>query len=290
MLYGTDIFKIVSKMVQGISWSGCSKTGRCSCYTAAQASRQGHSKIMIRTVDTYVVILAIANFHKINVSELWIAFGTGKQLRYIPGHTIAHIMTPLAREGLPFFHAVTGCTTVFAFSGRGTKGAYETWKSFPQVSASFGHLSARLDSISGADFEMIGKFVILLYSRTCLASSINEARQLLFSQGTRTLNNIPPTEDALLQHVKRAAHQAGFIWGQSLENIQQIPNFSNWGWQQIDDRWTPIWITLPEASKFSQELIHCGRKKPVGDFANASRQTCHALHCAIVLDNVTEIN
>ena len=111
-------------------------------------------------------------------------------------------MTPLAREGLPFFHAVTGCDTVSAFSERGKKGAYEAWKSFPQISASFAHLSARPDSISGADFEMIGKFVILLYSRTCLASSINEARRLLFSQRTRTLDNIPTTEDALLQHVK----------------------------------------------------------------------------------------
>ena len=111
-------------------------------------------------------------------------------------------MTPLAREGLPFFHAVTGCNTVSAFSGNGKEGAYEAWKSFPKVSASFGHPSARPDSISGADFEMIGKFVILLYSQMCPASSINEARQLLFSQGTRTLDNIPPTEDALLQHVK----------------------------------------------------------------------------------------
>ena len=88
-------------------------------------------------------------------------------------------MTPLAREGLPFFHAVTWCDTVSAFSGRGKKGAYEAWKSFPQVSASFRHLSARPDSISGADFEMIGKFVMLLYSRTCPVSSINEARQII---------------------------------------------------------------------------------------------------------------
>ena len=65
---------------------------------------------MIRTVDTDAVVLAIANFYKISVSELGIAFGTGKQLGYIPVHTIAHIMTPLAR-GLPFFHAVTGCDT-----------------------------------------------------------------------------------------------------------------------------------------------------------------------------------
>ena len=76
-----------------------------------------------------------------------------------------------------------------------------------------------------------------------------------------TLDNIPPTEDALLQHVKRATYEAGFIWGQSLENIQQLPNLSDWGWQQIYDRWTPRWITLPEASKSCQELIHCGCKK-----------------------------
>ena len=38
----------------------------------------GKDKVMIRTVDTDVVVLAVSNFYDINPRELWIAFGTGK--------------------------------------------------------------------------------------------------------------------------------------------------------------------------------------------------------------------
>jgi len=41
------------------------------------ASHNDHSKIMIRTVDTDVVIFATAHLQNLNVEELWIAFGTG---------------------------------------------------------------------------------------------------------------------------------------------------------------------------------------------------------------------
>ena len=45
----------------------------------AHAAGDGLLKAIIHTVDTDVVILAIANVHKIhNLDELWIAFGTGK--------------------------------------------------------------------------------------------------------------------------------------------------------------------------------------------------------------------
>ena len=62
---------------------------------AFDAVEQGHSKIMIRTVDTDVVILVIRAFLIINkrceksIRELWNAFGTGKHFRYIPCHKLA---------------------------------------------------------------------------------------------------------------------------------------------------------------------------------------------------------
>ena len=59
-------------------------------------------------------------------------------------------------------------------------------------------------------FDVLQGFVVLLYSRTCDLNNVNEARKQLFSQGSRTLENIPPTEAALLQHCKRAVHQGGY--------------------------------------------------------------------------------
>lgn len=49
----------------------------------------GCRKILIRTVDTDVVVLAVACQQHIKAKELWVAFGTGKHFRYIPAHAIA---------------------------------------------------------------------------------------------------------------------------------------------------------------------------------------------------------
>ena len=42
---------------------------------AAHASSEGHQKLLVRTVDTDVVVLAVANMQRLNVLELWIVFG-----------------------------------------------------------------------------------------------------------------------------------------------------------------------------------------------------------------------
>ena len=46
---------------------------------ASDCARQGIDNIILRTVDTDVVVLAIANFRPPQISRLWIAFGVGKQ-------------------------------------------------------------------------------------------------------------------------------------------------------------------------------------------------------------------
>ena len=48
-----------------------------------------HEKIMVRTADTYVVVLVVSILHRIHVKDAWISFGVGMHQRYIPGHAIA---------------------------------------------------------------------------------------------------------------------------------------------------------------------------------------------------------
>ena len=45
---------------------------------AAHAARNGHSKVVLQTVDTDVVVLAISQMHNLHLSELWLEFGVGK--------------------------------------------------------------------------------------------------------------------------------------------------------------------------------------------------------------------
>ena len=84
----------------------------------------------------------------------------------------------------------------------------------------------------------------------------------LFTQRYK-MENIPPTLNALEQHVKRAVYQAEHIWGQALIGNPQVPSPDSWGWEKVtdDSLWTPCWTTLPEASKACEELIKCGCKK-----------------------------
>ena len=229
---------------------------------ARHASNHGLRKIMIRTVDTDVVILAIANVHKISVEELWVAFGVGKHLKYLPIHKIASTLTKEQCESLPFFHAVTGCDNVSFFAGVGKKTAFQAWRTYPEATPVFQSLSSPQDTISEQQCRILERFVIIMYSRTCPHNKVNDARQALFSQGTRSIDHIPPTQTALEQHIKRAAYQAGQVWGQSLQAIQELPSPLEWGWEKSTEAgWIPKWTTLPEASKICNELIRCGCKK-----------------------------
>ena len=78
---------------------------------------------MIRTVDTDVVVLSITSYFLLAVDDLWIAFGTGNNFRYLAAHQYASALGPDKARALPMFHAITGCDTVSSFAGRGKKTA-----------------------------------------------------------------------------------------------------------------------------------------------------------------------
>ena len=103
---------------------------------AKDAARKGFSELTIRTVDTVVVVLAVHAYHFLKV-KIWVLFGTGKNLRYIPAHDIAMALDPDKCRGLPASHAFTGCNTVSAFSGRGKKTAWAVGKVFDEATPAF---------------------------------------------------------------------------------------------------------------------------------------------------------
>ena len=104
---------------------------------ASDGVRKGYKKLSLRTVDTDIVILAISTYSEINPDELWLAFGTGSNFRYIPKHEVVANMDPRICANFPMFHAFTACDTVSAFCGRAKKTAWNTWKVYPEVSKAF---------------------------------------------------------------------------------------------------------------------------------------------------------
>ncbi|KAG0721106.1 hypothetical protein GWK47_047115 [Chionoecetes opilio] len=165
----------------------------------ADAVRDGFQKILLRTVDTDIVVLAVAATTKLKIQELWVAFGTGQHFRYIPAHEIAAFLGPDKSQALPMFHAYTGCDTVSSFNTRGKKTAWDTWKVFDELTPALVHLSTGTADISDDVVAVLERFTILLYDRTINLVNIDEARQALFTKKGRAMEAIPPTRGALVQ-------------------------------------------------------------------------------------------
>ena len=80
---------------------------------------------------------AVAHFWGLpNIEQLWIAFGTGQDSRYIPIHAIASALLPQMAKGWLFFHAFTGCDVTSYFTNRGQKSAWKTWLAWPVITDS----------------------------------------------------------------------------------------------------------------------------------------------------------
>ena len=226
-------------------------------FCVADAVQKGCKKVTICTVDTDVVVLAVASFNKIAPDEPRVAFGAGSSFWYIAVPQIVAKMNPRQCLALPGFHAFTGCDTVSAFAGRGKRTAWETWKSFPEVNDAFLELLCMPSEVSEESRLLLEQFVLLMYDRTSENTEVNEARKQLFTQKSITSENIPPSQAALKEHIKRTCYQAN-CWNQAPVLDPVMPDPSDWGWTKERTEWQPLWTTLPEASKSCHELIRCG--------------------------------
>lgn len=223
--------------------------------------KAGYSKVVIRTVDTDVLVLAVKAVRCVDITELWVAFGVGDSFRYLAAHEIAQALSPNQCMALPMFHAFTGCDTISFFYGRGKKTAWNTWRSYDEVTTAFCAIASNPDEVNHY-MEHLERFVVLLYDRTSDHMSVNQTRRELFTKKGRAIDGLPPTREALLQHTKRAAYQAGYCWGQMLIATPELPSPVNWGWKVKDSGgWQVHWTTLPEANQACRELLRCGCKK-----------------------------
>ena len=226
----------------------------------SHAAQHGHQKVLIRTVDTDVVVLAVFAISQLpSRCELWLAFGTGKSFRYLAAHQMSKCLGPEMSRALPMFHALTGCDTVSSFAGHGKKTAWSTWKSQPALTNALLMLGNGPKVIPDDAMNIIERFVVLLFDRTSTCDKVNDARRKLFPR-KNSVEQIPPTRAALMEHVKRAVYQGGHIWGKTLLPDPVLPSPTDWGWVKREGLYEPHWTTLPQASKICHELISCGCK------------------------------
>ena len=97
--------------------------------------------------------------------ELWITFGSGKNVQNILALTIAMSLGPDKASTLPMFHAPTGFDTVSSFRGRGKKTAWDVWNLFSQLTPVLKVLKASPQEITEECMAVLERFVVLIYNR-----------------------------------------------------------------------------------------------------------------------------
>ena len=135
------------------------------------------------------------------------------------------------------FYAFTGCDAVSAFRGKGKTAAWQTWNIYPEVSPVFTKLRKHPSVIGDEEQKVLEQFVITMYDRFSEATEIGAVRLDMFARKQRSYEAVPPTQAAVVQHIKRAAYQAGCIWSQSMLRQMEVENPTEWGWKQQDSSW-----------------------------------------------------
>ena len=154
---------------------------------------------------------------------------------------------------LPLFHAFTGCDAVSAFTGRSKKTCWE------KVTAAFKELCQQPSDISETCLELYERFVVLLYDRTSSCDRVDIAHKKIYSR-KHSIESIPSTQGALIQHIHCATYQAGYIWNQTLIPQPVLPSPDSWGWLPDGVGCKPLWMTLPDAFSNCEEFKKCGCK------------------------------
>ena len=227
------------------------------------AAEQGCKSVIIKACDTDVLVIAASVMpllQNAGLQQLWVAFGQGVNIRWIPIHDLLTSVGFERCRGLSFFHAFTGCDVVSAFRGRGKKSAWQTWDVCAGATEAFSQLSQYPPTLNDDNLETIEQFVVLMYDRGSSVTHVDEARLDLFARKQRPYQAIPPTRASLLQHVKRAVYQASSIWGQATLREPEVQSPADWGWSRKEGMWQVVWTTLPPIAQSCQQLTKCGCK------------------------------
>ena len=181
---------------------------------------------------------------------------------------MAVALGPDKTSGILFFHSLTVCDVVSAFRGKGKKSAWQTWDVCGEASDIFAKLSKYPQTVEDCEMKILEKFVITMYDRSSTAAGVDAARLDMFARKQRAYEAIPPTRAALLEHVKRAAYDAGCIWSQSTVCQPKTQSPADWGWTRQGDVWQIFWTSNLPIAVSCRQLTRCRCKKNVVEGVN----------------------
>lgn len=115
-------------------------------------------------------------------------------------------------------------------------------------------------------------FVCKLYNPGTQEVEINKERAAAFRKSKKDLDALPPTQDALILHIKRANYQT-MVWNKALEPCPSLPKPEYCGWYFSERLLKPNLMTREEVSAACLQLAYCGCSREGGCCVNR-RCTC----------------
>ena len=108
-------------------------------------------------------LISVTVFNQLQgVNELWIKFGGGKTLKYIPIHEIVNSLGKVSSRAVSFLHALSGCDRTSAVAGEGKLSFYNTCSQLPEVTPTF----AKLGNVTDFNLVTDDDFREYQYSKT----------------------------------------------------------------------------------------------------------------------------
>ena len=159
-------------------------------------------------------------------------------------------------RNLTALHALTGCYSTSSFFGKGKKSTFTTINkedlepSLAQIGKSF-----KFDMNTLPAME---KLICKIYGAN--TDTVSEARYKLFCSAGATEQSLPPSTDALTQHLRRVCYQTK-IWRSAALPCIAPPSPVNYGWMLEEGQLKVQWLSGPPAPPEVLKIVKCNCKK-----------------------------
>ena len=186
-------------------------------------------EIYILSPDTDVFLLAIYIYRKLS-PKLVFRTGNARDIRDIDTGKVCNSLSANYTVATLGWHSVTGCDQTARFDGKLKNDFYKTFESAsPEVLESLGYLGTDTSESSQVTVKGVHQFVIDTYSKSSNVTSLSEFRWKIFSQNQKSIENLPPTKDALHCKILRS-HYIKYLLKSALLPVVCKPDPTLYGW------------------------------------------------------------
>ncbi len=208
----------------------------------------GTDTVVVFTRGTGVLLLLLAHMDKIGSVNVWMMTGTLKKKKFIPVRTISETLSLEVTKSLLAFHALTGSDTTSYIAGHTKTSAWNVSQENHALLEKLG-----TGELNENVIRSVEAFVCKLYKVP--TTSVDQARCTLFAKYNAP-EQLPPTRDALMLHVK-CAHYQTLVWKQAHIGKPALPSPELLGWKKSDEGLVPELMLLNPVPSVCLEMITC---------------------------------